>query len=144
MLEMVARQGTLNFPPGDEYSYTSTNYFLLAILVERVSGVSLEQFTKSRVFDPLGMTHTRWRDDFTRIEKGRATAYEPAAGGTYLPSTRQHSTAPLSPATGGGTVKRCSSSTTNVTGQSMTFCSRTGPSVRTPCVIMERTPMLAR
>ena len=32
-------------------------------------------FTRERIFKPLGMTHTSWRDDYTRIVKGRAIAY---------------------------------------------------------------------
>jgi CubicO group peptidase (beta-lactamase class C family) len=77
VLDIVSRQRALNFPPGREYSYSNTGYNLLAIVVQRVSGMSLPEFTRRRLFEPLGMTHTSWRDDFTRIVKGRAIAYEP-------------------------------------------------------------------
>ncbi len=33
------------------------------------------EFTRKRIFEPLGMTRTSWRDDFTRIVKDRAIAY---------------------------------------------------------------------
>jgi len=46
--------------------------------VERVSGKGFPEFTKERIFAPLGMTHTSWRDDFNRIVKNRAIAYAPA------------------------------------------------------------------
>jgi hypothetical protein len=36
------------------------------------------EFCRVRIFEPLGMTHTSWRDDFRRIVKGRATAYSDA------------------------------------------------------------------
>jgi hypothetical protein len=41
----------------------------------------LAAFTRQRIFEPLGMTQTSWRDDFTRVVKGRAVAYDPFVGG---------------------------------------------------------------
>ncbi|WP_284349546.1 serine hydrolase domain-containing protein [Roseisolibacter agri] len=81
MLAIVARQRTLNYPVGDHYSYTNSGYSLLAVLVERASGMPFAEFTRTRLFAPLGMASTQWRDDYTRIVKGRAIAYEPAAPG---------------------------------------------------------------
>lgn len=78
-LDLVAHQKSLNFPPGTEYSYSNTGYALLGVIVERVSGQTLEAFTQARLFQPLGMTHTRWRDDFRAIVKGRTTAYSGTA-----------------------------------------------------------------
>jgi CubicO group peptidase (beta-lactamase class C family) len=48
--------------------------------VSRVSGTAFAEFSKQRIFTPLGMTHTSWRDDHTRIVKGRAIAYAEQAG----------------------------------------------------------------
>ncbi|MDP2884177.1 MAG: serine hydrolase domain-containing protein [Ignavibacteria bacterium] len=75
VLDVVSRQRSLNFPSGSEYSYCNTGYNLLAMIVERVSGEAFANFTKKNIFDPLGMKHTSWRDDFTRIVRGRAIAY---------------------------------------------------------------------
>lgn len=75
VLDVVSRQKSLNYRPGTEYLYTNTGYNLAAIIVERVSGKSLAEFTRERIFTPLGMTRTGWRDDFTRVVPGRATAY---------------------------------------------------------------------
>jgi CubicO group peptidase (beta-lactamase class C family) len=75
VLDIVSRQKALNYIPGDEYLYSNTNYNLAAIIVERVSGMSFAEFTRKNLFEPLGMTNTQWRDDYTRIVKGRATAY---------------------------------------------------------------------
>jgi CubicO group peptidase (beta-lactamase class C family) len=84
MLGIVARQRTVNYPPGDHYSYTNSGYSLLAVLVERASGMPFAEFTRARLFAPLGMTSTQWRDDYTRIVKGRAVAYQPAPDGFRL------------------------------------------------------------
>lgn len=81
VLDIVSRQKSLNFTPGDKYSYSNTGYNLAAIIVQRVSGMPFPQFEKQRIFAPLGMTHTSWRDDYTRIVKNRAQAYSFENGG---------------------------------------------------------------
>jgi hypothetical protein len=81
ILDLIARQRGLNFTPGEEFLYTNTNYVLAAIIVERVSGQSLQRFTDRRLFQPLGMSQTRWREDFRTVVPGRATAYAPADAG---------------------------------------------------------------
>jgi CubicO group peptidase (beta-lactamase class C family) len=83
VLDIARRQKALNYAPGAHYSYTNTGYNLLAMLVERVSGMPFAQFTKTRLFEPIGMGSTQWRDDFTRVVKGRAIGYRPAAAGQY-------------------------------------------------------------
>ncbi|MDE2921493.1 MAG: serine hydrolase [Acidobacteriota bacterium] len=75
VLALMARQRDLNFPPGEEYLYSNAPYILSVVLAERVSGQSFNEFTTERIFGPLDMASTLWRDDFTQIVKGRATAY---------------------------------------------------------------------
>ena len=75
VLGVLSRQKALNFPSGTEYSYSNSGYNLAAILVSRVAGKPFADFTRERIFVPLGMTRTEWRDDHHRIVKGRATAY---------------------------------------------------------------------
>jgi len=81
VLEIVSHQHALNFPSGTQWSYSNTGFNLAAIIVQRVSGMPFPQFTNERLFQPLGMTHTSWRDDYTRIVKGRAIAYSTRAEG---------------------------------------------------------------
>jgi CubicO group peptidase (beta-lactamase class C family) len=76
VLEILSRQKSLNYTPGAEYSYTNSGYNLAAMIVARVGGQSLADFTHDRIFQPLGMTSTSWRDDFRRIVKNRAIAYQ--------------------------------------------------------------------
>jgi CubicO group peptidase (beta-lactamase class C family) len=83
VLDIVSRQKALNFTPGSQYSYSNTGYNLAAIIVSRVSGMPFAEFEQKRLFIPLGMTHTSWRDDFTRIVKGRAIAYSQEADGFH-------------------------------------------------------------
>ena len=75
VLEIIGRQRALNYPPGDAWSYTNSGYNLSAMLVERVSGMTLQAFCRKEFFEPLGMTSTQWRDDFRRVVANRAIAY---------------------------------------------------------------------
>ncbi len=84
VLDIVSRQKALNFQPGDHYSYSNTGFNLAAIIVARVSGMSFAEFSKQRIFVPLGMTKTSWRDDHTRIVKGRAIAYQEEGGEFHI------------------------------------------------------------
>lgn len=77
VLAIVARQHALNHPVGAQYSYSNSHYNLLVMLVERVTGESFSEFTGRELFAPLGMSHTRWRDDYARLVRRRAQAYAP-------------------------------------------------------------------
>ncbi|HET8712328.1 MAG TPA: serine hydrolase domain-containing protein [Gemmatimonadales bacterium] len=76
VLQIIARMRELNFPPGSEYEYSNSNYNLLSMVVERVSGESFPEFTRRRIFQPLGMTSTSWRDDAMRVVRNRALSYD--------------------------------------------------------------------
>jgi CubicO group peptidase (beta-lactamase class C family) len=92
VLDIVSRQRMLNFEPGTRWSYSNTGYNLAAILVGRVAGMSFADFTKARIFEPLGMKDTSWRDDYTRIVKRRAIAYDELKGvfSTLMPFENVH------------------------------------------------------
>src|SRR5262249_33630852 len=56
---------------------------IATILVERVlgNGKTFQTFTREAIFEPLGMTHSRWRDNFRAIVPNRALAYAPSGQG---------------------------------------------------------------
>ncbi len=83
VLGRVWRQRTLNFPPGEEYSYSNTGYTLLAEGVRRVSGMPFKEFARQRIFEPLGMTSTRFHDNPAELIPGRALSYSPTDAGGY-------------------------------------------------------------
>ena len=47
------------FAPGEKIEYSNTGYNLLALLVERLSGVPYEEFLQKNIFEPAGMCATR-------------------------------------------------------------------------------------
>lgn len=73
--EIIWRQTKLNFTPGAEYSYSNSNYNMLVFLVEKISGQTLQQFTSERLFKPMGLMNTKWRDNFREVIINRAIAY---------------------------------------------------------------------
>jgi len=78
VLSIMSQQRDLNFPPGSRHMYSNTGYTLLAQVVKRVSGQSFREFTTSRIFQPLGMRNTHFRDDHAEIVKNMAYGYVPA------------------------------------------------------------------
>jgi CubicO group peptidase (beta-lactamase class C family) len=74
-LEMIARQKALNFEPGEEYLYSNSGFFLLSVIIERVTGVTLREFARENIFQPLGMKHSHFHDDHTEISKHRAIGH---------------------------------------------------------------------
>jgi CubicO group peptidase (beta-lactamase class C family) len=81
---LLQRQRELNFPPGEEYQYANSNYILLALICERVSGQSLATFCRERIFEPLGMSSTVIYDSVPRIVPGRAGRYYADGQGGWL------------------------------------------------------------
>ena len=74
-LEVIYRQKALDFEPGAEYSYSNSGYQLAAELVERVSGKKFGEFVGERIFKPLGMTNSSWRENYRKLVPGRAQGY---------------------------------------------------------------------
>ncbi len=82
-LHLIFRQKELNFSPGVENSYSNSGYFLLGVIVKRVSGKSLREFTHENIFKPLNMKNSRFHDDYTELIRKRATGYYDRGGGEY-------------------------------------------------------------
>jgi CubicO group peptidase (beta-lactamase class C family) len=75
LVDLSARQKNLNFLPGDDHLYSNSGYILLAVIVERVSGMTFGEFVTQRIFEPLGMKSTLVYEDRDRIVPHRATGY---------------------------------------------------------------------
>ncbi|MEZ4588319.1 MAG: serine hydrolase domain-containing protein [Gemmatimonadales bacterium] len=83
-LRIIGRQRALNFAPGTEWDYSNSGFFLLSIVVERVTGKNLAEFARERIFRPLGMNRTDFRNDHTAILRGRALGYSPGEQGGLI------------------------------------------------------------
>jgi len=83
VLDIITHQRALDFTPGSEYSYSNSGYNLAAIIVERVSKQKFPDFVEARLFKPLGMKNSSWRDDYQRVVPGRAQAYSRQGNGPW-------------------------------------------------------------
>jgi D-alanyl-D-alanine carboxypeptidase len=60
--------------PGEKWEYNQTGFMLLGMIIERLSGVTFEEFLARRFFRPLGMRRTSFGDSF-EVVPGRSTLY---------------------------------------------------------------------
>lgn len=75
IVQLLARQRGINFPPGTEYQYNNGGYALLASILQRTTGQSLLAFADANIFRPLGMVHTYVHDDPSALVPNRASGY---------------------------------------------------------------------
>ncbi len=72
----ITKEAALNYPAGDKFEYSNTNYVLLSLLIEKVSGQSLADFLKENFFIPLGMKNTFVFSENKPIIPNRAYGYK--------------------------------------------------------------------
>jgi CubicO group peptidase (beta-lactamase class C family) len=71
--------------PGTEYRYANRGYHLLGHAVARASGSPVARFAHDRLFEPLGMTETFFRDALTPLPPNAARGhFEAVDGNTYV------------------------------------------------------------
>ncbi|MFE4198718.1 serine hydrolase domain-containing protein [Paenarthrobacter sp. NPDC056912] len=88
-LAFVAGLTGLDFEPGTQFSYSNTGYVLVASLVERLTGMTLGEFTSERMFIPLGMSDTLFRED-SRLPLPRfANGYDVGEAGVRRADTEE-------------------------------------------------------
>lgn len=74
-IKVSLSRDTLAFKPGDKWDYCNVNFMLLTKVVEKISGQSFRDFSRKRLFEPLGMDNTFINDDATEVVKNRVTPY---------------------------------------------------------------------
>ncbi|MFO7799203.1 serine hydrolase domain-containing protein [Rhodohalobacter sp.] len=79
--DLISRVSKLNFVPNTEYNYSNSSYFLMSILVENLTEMSLREYADKHFFQPIGMTDTHFHDDTGMIVKNRAESYRPTDNG---------------------------------------------------------------
>lgn len=82
VLALARRQTKLNFAPGQRFQYINTGYTLLGLALAEVTGQSLADFAKARIFEPLGMVDTLYQTDAGCVVPNRAMAYDRATPDT--------------------------------------------------------------
>jgi CubicO group peptidase (beta-lactamase class C family) len=74
VFNILKQQTILRFTPGSKFEYCNANYTLLGMLIEKLSGQSLDEFLTTNVFVPCGMKNT-YVDEPSRKDRKRAVGY---------------------------------------------------------------------
>jgi CubicO group peptidase (beta-lactamase class C family) len=75
----------LLFEPGTKFSYSNSGYFLLGVILERITGESYEELLRDRIFAPLGMNDSGYDSTQPLLSK-RAAGYDRRFDGSYVNS----------------------------------------------------------
>jgi CubicO group peptidase (beta-lactamase class C family) len=75
LLRFLPKQKDLNFLPGNAYLYCNTGFILSAVIIERITGQTFENWMQDQVFSPLGMDNSFFRRDYTLVVPNVATSY---------------------------------------------------------------------
>lgn len=70
----------LDFEPGEEWRYNNSGYILLGYIIEKVSGLTYEQYVVENLFKPAGMENSLYGNDRI-ILKNRAYGYQSGHNG---------------------------------------------------------------
>ena len=84
---LLLRQRGLNFAPGTEWAYSNGGYELAKLIVARASGMTFAEYTKQRIFEPLGMKATAYVRDIMQAGSNAAMGYQ-KDGSSWKPYMR--------------------------------------------------------
>ncbi len=91
MLDALRRVAELDFEPGSRYGYSNRGYLLLAEVIAAACGTTLADIARERIFEPLGMRDSFFRDAPTPLpERAVRGHFEAEDGNVYLEPARFH------------------------------------------------------
>ncbi|NGM83832.1 beta-lactamase family protein [Paenibacillus sp. 7124] len=76
VLNLLKNENSLCFVPGSKFDYSNSNYVMLAIIIERITGLTLRDYLKQYIFDIIGMQNTTVFNEEQPIVPHRAYGYE--------------------------------------------------------------------
>ncbi len=95
VLRLLEGEDRTYFPPGTGYRYSNSGYALLALVVERASGLGFAEFLRTRIFLPLGMADTLARQDGGPPVPRRAYGYSRGSDGGWVRTDQSTTSAVL-------------------------------------------------
>jgi CubicO group peptidase (beta-lactamase class C family) len=81
VLTLIHRQRGLDFVPGEEWAYSTSGFELAKEIVARASGMSFADFTRKRLFEPLGMKSSAYVPDILQAGPNAALGYQKDGAG---------------------------------------------------------------
>jgi len=94
VLALLGSKDSLYFTAGSEYRYSNSGYVLLGMIVARASGMTLPEFLRARIFEPLGMHASVVHVEGSDTVPHRAYGYSPK-GGTFVQTDQSVTSATL-------------------------------------------------
>jgi CubicO group peptidase (beta-lactamase class C family) len=73
----------LDFQPGTDQRYSNSNYNLLALVLEKITGESYEDYLHKHILEPAGMQNSGVDGDASRVIPSLASGYVPAGVAGY-------------------------------------------------------------
>lgn len=73
--DSLIHQRRLIMKPGEKYSYSNSGYFLLALIIEKISGMTYKEFIEKKIFKPAGMKNSFILSDSDTTIPGRVNGY---------------------------------------------------------------------
>ena len=89
----VFKDSTLQFEPGTQFDYSSFGYYLLGVILEKVTQKSYAQLLQKYIFDPAKMTHSSLDNGQVKTKQATAYRYDFNRGAYGYPDYRHYSTA---------------------------------------------------
>ena len=80
----VFKKENMDFAPGTNWEYSNSGYFLLGYIIEKVSGITYQQYIEENILRPTGMANTYYNNN-KRIIKNRVSGYEKDENGFTNP-----------------------------------------------------------
>jgi len=88
LLRIIEKE-PFDFEPGEALIYNNTAFFILGLIIEKVSGQTYEEYVAKNLFDKAGMDHSYYASE-RRITKHKAHGYEMGEQGLVLSSYLDH------------------------------------------------------
>lgn len=76
VLNLLINEERLCFVPGSKFDYSNSNYVILALIIERLTGLTFRDYLKQYIFDEIGMQNTTVFNEEQPIVPNRAYGYE--------------------------------------------------------------------
>ncbi|RDY59401.1 serine hydrolase domain-containing protein [Flagellimonas nanhaiensis] len=86
LIQLYNEKAELSMEPGSSYSYSNLNYQLAALVLEKVSGISYEQYMNDKIFKPLKM-HSSGIERTHKFPSDKAKGHQ-VENGEIIPAQR--------------------------------------------------------
>jgi CubicO group peptidase (beta-lactamase class C family) len=71
----IVETKSYDFDPGEELIYNNTGFFILGLIIEKISGKTYEEYVKENLFEKAGMTNSYYGSE-SKVIKNRAHGYD--------------------------------------------------------------------